>query len=103
LHEWIILDVNENVMKIWNFCVNVNMNVNVNANEHPAHETADDVVMDASSLPFATSAPLSSTPFEKATAPPPRKRARKIARLVARTATAVSVGAVVTWTALAFS
>ena len=35
--------------------------------------------------------------------PPPRKRARKIARFVAKTVTAVGVGAVVTWTALAYS
>jgi hypothetical protein len=35
--------------------------------------------------------------------PPPRKRARRVAGLMARTATAMGVGAVVTWTALAFS
>jgi hypothetical protein len=35
--------------------------------------------------------------------PPPRKRARRVAGLMARTATAVGVGAVVTWTALAFN
>ncbi|KAF8196998.1 hypothetical protein BJ912DRAFT_1140642 [Pholiota molesta] len=35
--------------------------------------------------------------------PPPRKRARRVAGLMARTATAVGVGAVVAWTALAFS
>lgn len=75
----------------------------MNANEYPAHELADDVVMDALPLLLATSTPSLSTFFERGTTPPPRKRARKIARFVVRTATAVSVGAVVTWTALAFS
>ncbi|PPQ99380.1 hypothetical protein CVT24_009210 [Panaeolus cyanescens] len=35
--------------------------------------------------------------------PPPRKRARRVVSVVAQTATAVTIGAVVTWTALAFS
>jgi len=35
--------------------------------------------------------------------PPPRKRARRLASVVAQTATAVTIGAVVTWSALAFS
>ena len=34
---------------------------------------------------------------------PPRKRARRIASVLAHTATAVTIGAVVTWSALAFS
>lgn len=34
---------------------------------------------------------------------PPRKRARRIASVLAQTATAVTIGAVVTWSALAFS
>jgi len=37
------------------------------------------------------------------TAPPPRKRVRRVAKVLAQTATAVSIGAVVTWSALAFS
>ena len=36
-------------------------------------------------------------------APPPRKRTRRIASVLAHTATAVTIGAVVTWSALAFS
>ena len=79
------------------------MNANLNVNEQPAHEMTDDVVMDALPLLLATSTPFLSASVEKGSTPPPRKRARKIARLVVRTATAVSVGAVVTWTALAFS
>jgi hypothetical protein len=35
--------------------------------------------------------------------PSPRKRARRIASVLAQTATAVTIGAVVTWSALAFS
>ena len=35
--------------------------------------------------------------------PPPRKRTRRIASVLAQTATAVTIGAVVTWSALAFS
>ena len=34
---------------------------------------------------------------------PPRKRAKRIASVLAHTATAVTIGAVVTWSALAFS
>ncbi|KAJ7743126.1 hypothetical protein B0H16DRAFT_1561955 [Mycena metata] len=34
---------------------------------------------------------------------PPRKRAKRVAKVVAQTATAISVGVVVTWSALAFS
>ncbi|KAJ7918744.1 hypothetical protein B0H13DRAFT_1991536 [Mycena leptocephala] len=34
---------------------------------------------------------------------PPRKRMRRVAKVLAQTATAVSIGAVVTWSALAFS
>ncbi|KAF7356840.1 hypothetical protein MVEN_01019600 [Mycena venus] len=36
-------------------------------------------------------------------APPPRKRVKRVAKVLAQTATAVSIGAVVTWSALAFS
>lgn len=36
-------------------------------------------------------------------APPPRKRTRRITSVLAQTATAVTIGAVVTWSALAFS
>lgn len=36
-------------------------------------------------------------------APPPRKRTRRIGSVLAHTATAVTIGAVVTWSALAFS
>jgi hypothetical protein len=35
--------------------------------------------------------------------PPPRKRTRQIASVLAQTVTAVTIGAVVTWSALAFS
>ncbi|KAJ7880302.1 hypothetical protein B0H14DRAFT_1572084 [Mycena olivaceomarginata] len=40
---------------------------------------------------------------EEAMAPPPPKRVRRVAKVVAQTAAAVSIGAVVTWSALAFS
>ncbi|KAF9005019.1 hypothetical protein BDQ17DRAFT_371851 [Cyathus striatus] len=36
-------------------------------------------------------------------APPPRKKAKKVVNVLAQTATALTVGAVATWTALAFS
>jgi hypothetical protein len=35
--------------------------------------------------------------------PPPRKKIRTIGSVVAQTATAVTIGAVITWSALAFS
>ncbi|KAJ6496811.1 hypothetical protein DFH09DRAFT_1205098 [Mycena vulgaris] len=44
-----------------------------------------------------------SVVVEEGTAIPPRKRARRIAKVLAKTATAVTIGAVVTWSALAFS
>lgn len=71
--------------------------------------SAGDVVMKdeaATTLPTITTtnvelaAPLTTRAPDS---PPPRKRARRIVRTVARTAGAVTVGAVVTWSALAFS
>jgi len=41
--------------------------------------------------------------YRQLDAPPPRKRTRRIASVLAQTATAVTIGAVVTWSALAFS
>ncbi|KIM44075.1 hypothetical protein M413DRAFT_25557 [Hebeloma cylindrosporum] len=41
--------------------------------------------------------------IQKPESPPPRKRARRFVRAMAQTATAVTIGAVVTWSALAFS
>jgi valyl-tRNA synthetase len=57
------------------------------------------------------SVPLTKAEFLEAAAkthrqvdgPPPRKRTRRIASVLAQTATAVTIGAVVTWSALAFS
>ncbi|KAF9484581.1 hypothetical protein BDN70DRAFT_106163 [Pholiota conissans] len=83
------------------------------------NEKDADVVMDAvpplvtsstSGIDSCAGVTTTSTPSSPATTlvdrdamPPPRKRARRIVGLMARTATAVGVGAVVTWTALAFS
>ncbi|KAJ7090592.1 hypothetical protein C8R43DRAFT_1050373 [Mycena crocata] len=51
---------------------------------------------------------LDATPKEVAIAegivlPPPRKRVRQVVKVLAQTATAVTIGAAVTWSALAFS
>ena len=43
------------------------------------------------------------TNYRQLDGPPPRKRTRRIASVLAQTATAVTIGAVVTWSALAFS
>jgi len=68
----------------------------------------DDVVMkDGATAPI----PTASTDMAAAAAlairvpesPRPRKRARRFVRAMAQTATAVTIGAVVTWSALAFS
>ncbi|KDR73058.1 hypothetical protein GALMADRAFT_746842 [Galerina marginata CBS 339.88] len=59
--------------------------------------------------PLPVAPPVESEAELETDAPPPRKRARttttgkRIASVVARTATAVTIGAVVTWGALAFS
>jgi septal ring factor EnvC (AmiA/AmiB activator) len=47
--------------------------------------------------------PHIAIPVANAIAAPPAKRARRIVSAVAQTATAVTIGAVVTWSALAFS
>ena len=69
-------------------------------------EKDKDVVVDED-----VSVPLTKPEFLEAAAgthrqldaPPPRKRTRRIASVLAQTATAVTIGAVVTWSALAFS
>lgn len=44
-----------------------------------------------------------ATPVVVAEEMPPRKRVRQVAKVLAQTATAVTIGAAVTWSALAFS
>ena len=65
-----------------------------------------DLVMDEDvSVPLTKSEFLeAATRFHRQIdAPPPRKRTRRVASVLAQTATAVTIGAVVTWSALAFS
>ena len=65
-----------------------------------------DVVMDEDvSVPSTKSEVLKAAAgtHRQLDAPPPRKRTRRIASVLAHTATAVTIGAVVTWSALAFS
>jgi hypothetical protein len=73
-----------------------------------AAASAGDVVMisdeAATTLPTTISVELAAPVAIRAPdSPPPRKRARRFVRTIARTAGAVSIGAVVTWSALAFS
>ncbi|KAF8151653.1 hypothetical protein B0H34DRAFT_810671 [Crassisporium funariophilum] len=60
-----------------------------------------DVVMDDNVLVPPTNLEVAAA--QKLEGPSPRKRARRFATVVAQTATAVTIGAVVTWSALAFS
>ncbi|KAF8814569.1 hypothetical protein BYT27DRAFT_7230489 [Phlegmacium glaucopus] len=66
-----------------------------------------DVVMDeevpSTKLDILAAAPGTAATHRQLDVPPPRKRARRIASVLAQTATAVTIGAVVTWSALAFS
>lgn len=61
-----------------------------------------DAVMDASSVDTDPS-PHQALSLLFNDLPSPRKRARRVATVVAQTATAVTIGAIVTWSALAFS
>jgi len=68
--------------------------------------TANDVVMKdgAAPIPTATTDIAAALAIRAPESPSrPRKRARKFVRAMAQTATAVTIGAVVTWSALAFS
>lgn len=71
--------------------------------------TDQDIMMDegvsvpSTKLDVLAAATGSATTHLQLDAPPPRKRARRIACVLAQTATAVTIGAVVTWSALAFS
>ena len=80
--------------------------------ENPERSGANDVVMkDGAAAPIPTASTDIATAVAAATAlairapepPRPRKRARRFVRAMAQTATAVTIGAVVTWSALAFS
>ena len=65
--------------------------------------TADAVMTDgANPIPTATT-DIEKLAIQTPDSPPPRKRARRFVRAMAQTATAVTIGAVVTWSALAFS
>lgn len=70
---------------------------------HDANIDADlDVQMDGQALRTASEVlPMLHSGWTDA--PSPRKRARRIVTVVAQTATAVTLGAVATWSALAFS
>lgn len=80
--------------------------------ENPERSGANDVVMkDGAAAPIPTASTDIATAVAAAAAlairapepPRPRKRARRFVRAMAQTATAVTIGAVVTWSALAFS
>jgi hypothetical protein len=62
----------------------------------------DDVVM-KDAIPTASTDIAAALAIRAPEPPRPRKRARRFVRAMAQTATAVTIGAVVTWSALAFS
>jgi hypothetical protein len=62
-----------------------------------------DAVMDEDVSVPSTKPEVLEVAHRQLDAPPPRKRTRRIASVLAHTATAVTIGAVVTWSALAFS
>jgi hypothetical protein len=71
----------------------------------PANQDKDVVMDEDVSVPSAKPEVLEAAAgtHRQFDAPPPRKRTRRIASVLAHTATAVTIGAVVTWSALAFS
>jgi len=67
------------------------------------NQDKDMVVVDDFSVPFTKAEFLEAAARTQVDGPPPRKRTRRFASVLAHTATAVTIGAVVTWSALAFS
>ena len=67
------------------------------------NQNKDMVVDDDVSVPFTKAEFLEAAARTRVDGPPPRKRTRRFASVLAHTATAVTIGAVVTWSALAFS
>jgi hypothetical protein len=79
-------------------------NVDVRGSVDLANQDKDVVMDEDLSVPSTKPDVLAATAgtHHRLDARPPRKRARQIASVLAHTATAVTVGAVVTWSALAF-
>ena len=73
--------------------VDVNMSVDQN----------NDMAVDGDKVPPASVGVAEVSKADAPGSPPPRKRLRRLASVVGQTATAVTIGAVVTWSALAFS
>ncbi|KAH9475154.1 hypothetical protein JR316_0012265 [Psilocybe cubensis] len=91
-------------------CKSENMAVDCETNavgpEASTGSSSDNVIDGNAFAAEGTGLLESSGPLVKAftvDGPPPRKRARRFVKVVAKTATAVTVGAVMTWSALAFS
>jgi len=81
----------------------VNSTTTMTENLEGSGVTADAVMTDgAAPIPAATTTDIGLA-IQTPDSPPPRKRARRFVRAMAQTATAVTIGAVVTWSALAFS
>ncbi|KAF9552871.1 hypothetical protein CPC08DRAFT_754510 [Agrocybe pediades] len=88
-----------------------NEDVDVDVGSDAVDEDADVVMLessksksnDNSSTTAGPESALCTPPPSPSPPAPPRKRARTVASVVAQTATAVTIGAVVTWSALAFS
>jgi hypothetical protein len=80
---------------------NTQQGVNVEGSVDLANQDKDEEVSVSSTKPDILAATLGA--HQQLDAPPPRKRARRVASVLAHTATAVTIGAVVTWSALAFS
>ena len=78
---------------------NIQQSVNVEGSINLANQDKDVVLDENVSVPYTRPEVLVAA----VDVPPPRKRAKRIASVLAHTATAVTIGAVVTWSALAFS
>lgn len=94
-------DENEEVDENENIQESVDAEGSVDLANQDKDVVMDDVVCVPSTKPEVLAAAAGT--HHRLDASPPRKRARQIASVLAHTATAVTIGAVVTWSALAFS
>ena len=94
-------DENEEVDESENAQQGVDVEGSVDLANQDKDEVMDEQVPVPSTKPDVLAAALEA--HQQLDAPPPRKRARRVASVLAHTATAVTIGAVVTWSALAFS
>ena len=85
---------------------NIQQDVDIENSVNLANQDKDVVMDEDVSVPSTNPEVLTAAAtgdHRRLDVPSPRKRARRIASVLTHTATAVTIGAVITWSALAFS